>query len=277
MNTFENVIKESLEDIQVKPSEALHDRIMKSVVSGRDFQRFYRRKSYVRVAILAAVIAAFLLTTAATYGSEIVAAIKQVIFGDSIGTQIVPEHELYLGSWGIMNRSNLDGAVDYPLGVFDTLEEAREAAPFYIREPAYLPDSVSGLRSIGVWRVEDPDNPWMHFVSLNYEIPFKFEVDGVVVSGTRLLSLEQTYGGPDAYISVNTIFDIEKTMVGSNEAVLIHNEGRSLTVDAEVIIVPQNKSYTLCWMNDGIAFVLENDYPDGVDLDTMIKIAESVR
>ena len=258
MNTFENVLKESLENIQVKPSEALHDRIMKSTASGRDSQRFYRRKSYVRAAILAAVIAAFVLTTAATYGNEIVAAIKQVIFGDSIGTQIIPEHELYLGSWGIMNRSNLDGAVDYPIGLFDTLEEAREAAPFYIREPAYLPDSVSGLRSVGVWRVEDPDNPWMHFVTLSYDLK----------RNGRLLELTQVYAGPDAYIEVETTSSIGKIMVGDIEALLVSSDGHDDVIN--------DQSYSLWWINDGIAYEL-SCYQDIADLETLIAIAESIQ
>ena len=114
MDSYESIIKESLECIEAAPSEALRNRIMRGVVDGADTQRFYRQKSYVRTILLAAIISALVLTTAAAYGSEIVGAIKQFMFGDSIATQIIPEDKLHIGSFGVMNRSELAGAKDYP-------------------------------------------------------------------------------------------------------------------------------------------------------------------
>ena len=258
MNTYENATKEFLENLQISPSEALRDRVMQSVGDGEIKHRAFKRRLSIKAAIIAAVIATLVLTTAATYGSEVVNAIKQVIFGDSIGTQIDSEHELYIGSWGIMNRNNLDGAVDYPLGLFDTLEKARLAAPFYIKEPSYLPESIAGLRNVGVWRLEDPDNPWMHFVTLNYDL----KGDG------RLLELKQVYAGPDAYIKVETISSIGKIMVGDIEALLVSSDGHDDVIN--------DQSYSLWWIKDGIAYELSS-YQDIADLETLIAIAESIQ
>ena len=258
MNTFENAIKESLENLQVLPSEALRNRVMQSVGDGVSNPRDFKRRLSVKAAVIAAVIAMLVLTTAATYGSEIVTAIKQVVFGDSIGTQLDPEHVLYIGSWGIMNRSNLDGAADYPVGLFDSLEEARLAAPFHIKEPSYLPNSVAGLRNVGVWRVEDPENPWMHFVTLNYDL----------VGDGRLLELKQVYAGPDAHIEVETISSIGKIMVGDVEALLVSSDGRDDVIN--------DQSYSLWWIMDGIAYEL-SCYRDVANLETLLAIAESIQ
>ena len=276
MNSYESIIKESLECIEVAPSEALRIRIMKGVVDGADTQRFYRQKSNIKTVALAAIVSVLVLTTAAAYGNVIVSAIKQIMFGDSIVTQIIPEHKLHLGSWGVMNRSELAGAKDYPLGLFNLLEEARHAAPFLIRVPEYLPKSVIGLRDVGVWRVEDPDSPWMHFVILNYDVPFEYNVNGIIGNGTSSLTLKQTYGGPGAYISVDTIYNIEKVMIGNSEAALIIDDGMTLNEDGEEVTILNGSSYTLWWMNDDFAFELVGS-SDIFDLDTMIRIAESIR
>ena len=236
MNTYEKAIHESLESIQSAPSEALRSRVMRSIAGELELPRMFTRRFPLRAAVITAVIAGLILTTAATFGNEIIGVVRRFVFGDSTATQIVYASELALGSWGVMNRSDLDGAFDYPVGLFGTLEEARQAAPFYIREPAYLPQSVTGLRSVGVWRVESPNSPWMHFVTLNYDIPF--EIDGI--SGTSLLTLKQTYGGPDAYIAVNTVFPIEVVMVGNNEAVLIVDDGRALYAEGDKYREPSN-------------------------------------
>jgi len=270
MNTYENTIQESLENIQTEPGEALRARVMKSAVSMTDSTRIYRRRLPVKVAVIAAVIAAFLLTSAFAYGSEIVSVIKQIMFGDSIATQVVSDSENpYVGGWGVMDREDLSEDTDYPLGLFDTLEEARQAVPFTIREPSYLPDNVTGLRDVGVWRVEDPDNPWMHFVNLSYSIALKN-------GGESILQLMQIYGGSDAYLDIESVSPIEKVMVGETEAVLVSAPEKFLLDDGSVIINDDIIGYTLYWIKDGIAYELSADYHDGYTPDTMIRIAESI-
>ena len=263
MNIYEKVIQESLENIQAEPGVALKLRVMRSANNELIDLSVYRRRIPVRAAILAAVIGALVLTTAFTFGNEIVGVIKQIVFGDSIATQVEKGTESTIGSWGVMDTEDLCDAKDYPLGLFDTLEEARQAAPFAISEPSYLPDNVTGLRNVGVWRAETEDIPWTHFVILSYDIA----LEG---GGIAILQLRQTYAGPNAYFVIENVSPIEKVMVGSSEAVLITAEGRDW-VDTD------DMGYTLYWLYDGIAYELSAEYHDGYTPETMIRIAESIR
>jgi hypothetical protein len=222
-----------------------------------------------RVALIAAIVAALCFTAAAAYGNEIVGAIRQIMFGDSIATQVVSDNDLYIGSWGVMNRNDLD-AKDYPLGLFDTLEEARQAAPFPIREPSFLPDNVTGLRSVGVWRVETTGAPWLHFVILTYDVAMES-------GGASTLQLIQTYAGPDAYFVIENVSPMEVVIVGGSEAVLISAPEKFAFDDGTVIVNHDVIRYTLCWLKDGIAFELEAWNRDGHTPETMIRIAESIR
>ena len=269
MNTHEKAIKDFLVNIQASPSESLRSRVMENAHREVDAMPVYRRRFPVRAAVLAAIIAALVLTTAFTFGSEIVGVIKQVMFGDSIAKQVVSDNSLYIESLGVMNIAELSDAKDYPLGLFDTLEEARQAAPFPIREPAYLPDDVTGLNSVGVWRAEAETGPWMHFVIVSYNI-------ALVPDGNSILQLRQFYAGPDAYFDIESVSSIEKVMVGDVEAVLVTTYGKSGFGDGNVISNVSDTGYALYWLNYGIAFELSVDYHNGYTPETMVRIAESV-
>jgi len=269
MNTYERAVKVSLENIQSSPRAGLKSRIMSSVDSGNEEKTpLIWRRVPIRAALIAALVGVIALTTAFTYGTEIVTVIRQLMFGDSIATQVIRDNDHFIGSWGVMNRNELD-AVYYPLGLFDTLEDARQAAPFPIREPSYLPDNVTGLRDVGVWRVEDPDNPWMHFVVLSYDIALKH-------GGESILQLRQTYAGPDAYFVIENVSPMELVMVGSSEAVLISAPEKFIQNDGTVVINEDIVGFTLSWLKDGIAYDLQTDYHDGYTPETMIRIAESI-
>ncbi|MDR2571590.1 MAG: DUF4245 domain-containing protein [Oscillospiraceae bacterium] len=241
------------------------------------FMQKTKKKNYsgkrVRVALIAAIVTILCFTTATAYGSEIVGVIRQLMFGDSIAAQVVSDNEHYIGSWGVMNRGYLNEEEAYPLGIFDkfdelnnnfnSLEEARQAAPFPIREPAYLPDNVTGLRSIGVWRVKVPDDPDMHFVILGYDIALEH-------GGSSILQLRQTYAGPDAYFVIENVSPIELVTVGGFEAVLVSTEAMEWEATDDI-------GFKLYWLSEGIAFELSADYHDGYTAETIIRIAESIR
>jgi hypothetical protein len=275
MNTYEKAIQNSLENIQATPDEKLKERVMQSATDGVTDYHVYRRRFPARVAVIAAVIAVFLFATAATYGTEIIGAIKQIVFGESTATQIVSDDGIYVGSWGVMNRGSLSEDRNYPLGDFkrgdfETIEEALQAAPFPIRLPVYLPENVTGLEDVGVWRVEESNGPDMHFVILSYNIALRDD-------GCSILQLRETYAGPEAYFSVETVSPIEKVMVGDAEAVLISTYGKSDFGNGDIITNVDDVGYTLYWLYDGIAYELSADYHDGFTPEIMIKIAESIR
>jgi len=225
----------------------------------------------IRVAMIAAIIAALAFTTTAmAYGSEIVGVIRQLMFGDSIATQVDSDDDLYIGGWGVRNRSDLRNAIDYPTGLFFTLEEARQAAPFLIREPSYLPDNVTGFHSANVQRVETTNNPWLHFVILTYGI---VQESG----GASFLQIIQTYAGPDASFFIEDVSPMEIVMVGGSEALLITAPAILFDDNASVVENHSVIRYTLNWLHDGIAFNLDAFSHDGYDLETLIRIAESIR
>jgi len=270
MNVYESSICDSLESMQIEPSENLRDRLMLSAVRGTEPKQGYRRRLPVKAVAIAAIISTLVLATAFTYGDEIVSIIKQVMFDDSTATQVVYNNNHRIGSWGVMNREDLPNARDYPIGMFDTLEEARLAAPFPLQELTYLPDNVTGLESVGVWRVEDPNNPWMHFVILNYAVHLSY--------GAHVyLELMQVYAGPNAYFEIENVSSIEKVVVGDAEAVLISLTDMLPQDDGTVIIKDEITGHSLSWLNDGIAFTLTASYHGGeYTPETMIRIAESV-
>jgi len=196
-------------------------------------------------------------------GNETDSAINQIIFGNSIATQVVSDDHFYIGSWGVINMDFLTED-KYPTGTFRSLEKAREAAPFPIREPAYLPENLIGLRNVGVWRTGTNGHDTMHFVELNYDVAFGHE------GGISILCLKQAYAGADGYWFIENVSPIEKVMVGDSEAVLVSTNAK----DWE----PTNdKGYKLYWIKDGIAFELSIDsWHDGYTPETMIKIAKSI-
>ncbi|MDR0490517.1 MAG: hypothetical protein LBH28_04650 [Oscillospiraceae bacterium] len=271
MNAYERTIQEALENIQSSPNASLRSRVMNSADSGiGESMPIFRRRVTARAALISVVFAVVALTTAFTYGNQIVGVIRQVFFGDSVASQIVSDVDLYVGSGGVVNRGDLSEATDYPLGVFETLEEARQAAPFPISEPSYLPANVTGLRNVGVWRVEAEEGPWMHFVIVSYDI----ELTG---GGVSILGLRQTYAGPDAYLEIESVSPIEKVMVGDSEAVLISAPEKFVQGNGTVIINEDIVGYTLSWLKDGVAYELQANYHDGYTPETMIRIAESIR
>ena len=275
MNLYENIIRDSLENMQIEPGDALRNRVISGAVRRETPTHTYRRRLSVKAVAIAAVISTLVLATAFTFGDEIVSIIKQVMFGDSVASQVVYENDNVVGSWGVKNREDLPDATDYPTGVFDTIEEARLAAPFQIRELTYLPENVTGLESVGVWRLEGIDT-WMHIVTLNYYVELNYVVGNTNVIGNSYLELQQVYAGPDAYFEITNISSVEKVMIGDIEAVLISTPERVVRENGVAILNEENMSYSLSWLQDGFAFTLETRHHEGFTPEIMIMMAKSI-
>ncbi|MCL2820274.1 MAG: hypothetical protein FWD38_05525 [Oscillospiraceae bacterium] len=236
-----------------------------------------RRKSFINVktikiqTLLIAFLIMFLIsgTTVFAYSTGIVSVLKQVVFGDSIARQVVFDDDFTAGTMGVINRTELSTAPDYTQGLYTTLEEARLIAPFSIREPSYLPDNVTGLQSVGVWRVETTETPWLHYVIIVYDITLKN-------GNSSVLQLWQTYAGDNAFLLIDNISPVEKVIIGDIEGVLISSTGYFYDIDGKQIFDDNITAYHLNWLKDGIAYNLHVEYHDGYTLETMIKIAESI-
>jgi hypothetical protein len=237
-----------------------------------------------RAYLIAAILTGFIFITATAFGNLIVDTVGQFIFGESVANRIIVEDHSFIEDWRVMNIDDKYDSVDYSSGLFYTIEEAREVSPFFIKEPSYLPDSVIGLYSVSVNRVvsENPvedSEPMMHFVNLSYEVAFEYEINGEVIhDSTLLLHIMQIYGGPDAYISFSTGSPIEIIMIGNNEAALVRFMAPLLNDDGVIIGRSEDivSEYSLRWMNDGIAYIITSSNVETIDLETLIRIAESI-
>ena len=208
-------------------------------------------------------------TTVIAYNTGIVSVLNQVVFGDSIARQVVFDNDYTAGTMGIINRDELNTNIDYTPGVFATLEEARSVAPFIIREPSYLPDNVTGVQSVGVWRVETTETPWLYYIIIVYDIILKN-------GNSSVLQLWQTYAGDNAHLLIDNISPVEKVIIGDTEGVLISSTGYFYDRDGKQIFDENINAYHLNRLKDGIAYDLHVEYHDGYTLETMIKIAESI-
>lgn len=247
MKPYEVMIQNQLENIQIKPQAELRSRVLEDAATGADAPRFAGRKIGVRAAILAAVFAALSLTTAFAYGDEIIGALRQFMFGDSSAAQFEVIDEDIIIRFTIINRSGLvePGVINGYIG-FSTMEEARQAAPFTVREPLYLPENAV-LDMVNVARCKDG--------SYGYDVQIGYTIE--LPDGNGRLDLFQYYAGPDAYIELDTTYSIQKTAVGGIEASVLQGEGDTY----------------LYWIKDDVLYEL---FSRAYDLETLRAIAESV-
>jgi len=221
--------------------------------SGQQIRRF-------RLLLVTAILVT-LIATVAFAQSEI----RQFFFGNSNITQ-VEEIENVFGISGTLIREVkiINGkyeSVDWSLNFegwseFYTVAELRHAAAFDIKEPGYLPDTIdlSSISTFGAWYTSEKQ---IEFVFIEY--------GGGSPSGTGIVSLSQWYVGSDASFEIVTIYPIEKVMVGDVEASVIIE---TFEDDTERAI--------LYWKQGSVLYELQHTAFDGVDMDILIAIAESV-
>jgi hypothetical protein len=223
-----------------------------------------RKRISIKALLVAAVLAVALSATAFAYGSEIVGAIQQFMFGDSsikqvekvgsdttftLGDGTVVDGDIAV-AMEIVNRVDYAWNHDreYTSVMFSTYREANQSAPFVIKEPSYIPANAT-LEKIAVPQFEDK--------TYGYDIRITYNVD--LPNGNGSLGLFQYYAGSDAYLNMQTVEGIQKVMVGSIEASIV-NWGDWGT--------------HLYWIQDEIVFEL---FSFSYDLDTLVKIAESMK
>ena len=246
-----------------------------------------------RLIAIAAVIILALSTTAIALGGEIAAVLGRVSFGGSQATQVEPhareDGSDHGNSHRFENRRALEVEENYGDGIleardehvrtrfFETVEEARLAAPFELAEPAYLPENVMGFGGAYVYHLTFEEAPDMHAANFWYHIDIPNDF-GIPYGGS--LSVWQEYVGPDATMDMTTTARIEKVTVGGIEAVLkvfdSNADGFGPSDDDPYRGWP---SCGITWIENGFMCELFNkairaDALYGID--TMIAIAESM-
>lgn len=215
--------------------------------------QFKAPKRVLRIALIAATLVAVLMTTALAFGGDILAFLSRkpvvepvefaeyysrviVTYDDSgdvrgSGVSLSRPDELR----EIRNRSvpNIGWEWEYlestpreewPTVSFDSFEELRQAAPFAVREPSYLPDG---------WEFSQAELFLYEDGTYSYDVWVYYNPAGRADSSPNIF-IGQYYVGPDAYfeISLAPEFEIyvfratssaETVMVGDEEALLIVN------------------------------------------------------
>jgi len=252
MTSYDTIIQDLRKNLQEEPSRSLQNRIYQSATEKPAAPYIAKRKMGLSAAIIAVTLALFSLTTAFAYGGEIIAFVQQFMFGSSSAEQ-VEKLDGYVIGFDIVHRSDL---VDWTKNdggkTFTTVEEANEFASFTIKVPTYLPDDVIGLKTVYVQKYKDG--------TAGYDVHVRYSV--ATPNGTTGFSINQYYAGPDAYVELETIYPIEKIMVGDVEASLVYGESSFNGI-----------GYQLYWIKDDILYEY---FGDCYDLKIILAIVSSI-
>ena len=246
--------------MKIKPSEDTLSEVMKMTEN--------KRGTAPKTLLIAAVISVLtfaLVGTAFAYGDEII----QFMFGDSRAEQVDfidsntdedGSTSTFLTKFEIVDASDVVGYRnspeyrnhDYTYESFSSFEDAHQAAPFDMKKPSYIPDDAT-LRDVEIIRLND--HTYSYDAQLYYSVR---QPDGK----DSFLLLNQFYAGPGAYVDLKVVneFTLERIMIGDIEAMMIQDD--VLTV--------------IYWMKDEIFFAMSSTITNGYDLETLLKIADSV-
>ena len=260
---------------KLNPNEENIQRILTKIHDDKNRRKGFSRK----VLFIAAAITALTITTVFANSNALI----ETIFGNSRAVQVdevinpnITRYVYHYVNDRLIGTSILDSyyfRVSNPdsetreiasqRGDIYTVKEANRYAPFTIAEPTYIPQHLH------LWQILLPryyDDAYACGATLIYTN----ELDILA------LMLHQRYVGPDGYFVFESVHPIEKVMVDGVEALLVEEPTGGAN--------PEQMSRQLMWISDGIFFkLMNNEAYDiegnwlGLDLETMIAIAESIR
>lgn len=272
MKSQNNIINELQEIYQADPGAELRDRILQSANTQTEPPRRVRRRMGLRTMLIAAALVLAFVTTAFAYGDVI----RQFMFGNSNAEQVEailinnsdnPEEPFNVEELvKVVNRASVarsgdDGTLDslLPKERFNSIEDAQKAAPFLLKEPSFLPESLANHPE-RYTRIPFFDDGTYAYTAETTFAEIQANNGGRFVFG-------QIYIGSEACFDVKTTRTIEKMEVNGTEALVLYGESETSTWDSTV---------TIAWIKDKVAYILTGSGPFRYDLDTMIAIAESV-
>jgi len=143
-------------------------------------------------------------------------AIRQITFGHSFATQIEAGSDADYGRYDFVNSSVKH--INSTVMPVKTLVEAKDKAAFNFIAPTYIPE-----RTI----IEAIYLEYNEIDSCAYAVVVCFSIDvsnSSMITGSLGFTLSQYYVGPDAYLDIVTMGNIEKIDLGEIEALLITND-----------------------------------------------------
>ena len=223
------------------------------------------------------------------YGSTVVTTLWPVLYGFTID-ELMPTveslitgtpHPLTLAPNPVFSDGELNMLMNYGLRTengFKTWEEARQAAPFALREPTALPEGAE-LTLIEV--SQQGINGSSPFVAALYLVPQEHNGE---VWGSLLIALFQYHIGPNVKMVFDDGFEDKFITVGGIE-VLCHTFDVSNIAKSEEYEGLEDSHILLHWEENEVIFrlfavnyggVIANDTPVGFTLDDLLPIAESL-
>ena len=251
MKTDDSIIKDCLNDMQSAPGAGLRARVIESAMSGAAVPIRTRRTLGARKLLVLAVFAVFCLATTVVYGEDIVRYIRRTVF----------EHQTEEGTVVSIIRVGPEGTVNS----YYSIEEARQAGSFDLKEPLFLPEGAKLLRA-DVDFTDSPDGKQAGEIFLYYQFP---RANG---SGFDQIILIQKNIVYIDLISDDGAFErAELIMPGDVEGADI-----IIVSDVEAKFSSVDFCQTLHWKQDGYAYSMQV-FSTTLDKETIIAIAESMK
>ena len=275
MQICEERIKDYYNSTTHIPSERLRSQIISDAIENNLEINKYRRKITAKTVIITAVLVVVLSTTALA-AKENADVIRQWFsFGNSTATQI-DRSIAWLRSDNVYSISRIltdDSPKPYAYETFtttwySTLEEASSVFPFDIKVPSFLPETVTGLledETLYAYLIGDESGFSFYYTYMEFGISLPPGDSYTKTESTFWLF--QTYYGADVHFNFETVFNIEKHMVGDVEALLVRD---GIT---HPFLAP---SYKLIWVKDGVLYELRTGSHHVFSVDDLIAIAESI-
>ncbi len=251
MKSQSNIIRELQEIYQTEPGAELRERILTQTQITPP--RRVRRKIGLRTVLVTAVLVTVFVTTAFAVSN----ALREIVFENHNIEQYEPGEinhdgiEGIVGTYGV--RDSYFNVSDYAgASTFNTVEELAEAAEFEVKEPSFLPENATLSQVVGV-RYTEEEKIYEAHLGYHFERVTETSYHGYMIN------FRQSYIGENARMEIKTVYPIQKVTVNGHEATAILENSQG---DIE-----------LYWMEGDMAYHL---LTGGLDLDTVIAIAESV-
>ena len=269
-----NIYKDMMNSVE--PGEKFKNEVREKMISvsksGTFSPRTEMRKPRLRPLLIASVIIIAVATTALAYGEEIL----QFIFAQQV-ENVDNEMQIFLYDSDetiTMGISIINSHIDIEqfIGVleFSTIDELRQAAAFDVKLPTYLPADILHLGQNTISGLAFNEDERIYAVSIGYNSFREVWVNEQIDEQDEQIyfELNQFFLGNEGQFVIETLSPFQRVMIGGSEGIVIHrtNDNPDLAFSSTL---------SMYWQKRGVLYIISS-YGDGLDIDTMIKIAESL-
>ena len=268
-----NVYKDMMDIVEpdAKFKTTIRDKMLSATKAGAFSPHTAMRKPRLRPLLIASVIIIAVATTALAYGDDI----WQLIFAQQV-ENVDSEMQIFLYDSDetiTMGVSIINSNIDFfkPKGIIDfsTLDELRHAAAFDVRLPSYLPADIMHLTHSYISGLTYDEDEKIYGVTIGYSFFEDEWIDEPQIEKRIHFDFNQFYMGIEGQLHIETLSPFQRVMIGSSEGIVIHNTDNNPDPDLVWSVL------SMYWQKNGVLYIIHS-YGEGLDIDTMIKIAESL-